>query len=54
MVARAIYREMTKRGSDFVYLDVTHKDPEAVKSHFPNIYENAARSASTSPKTGFP
>ena len=39
MVARAIYREMTKRGSDFVYLDVTHKDPEAVKSHFPNIYE---------------
>ena len=39
VVARAIYREMTKRGSDFVYLDVTHKDPEAVKSHFPNIYE---------------
>ena len=39
VVARAIYREMTKRGSDFVYLDVTHKNPEAVKSHFPNIYE---------------
>ena len=38
-VARAIYREMTKRGSDFVYLDVTHKDPDAVRSHFPNIYE---------------
>ena len=39
VVARAIYREMTRRGEDFVYLDVTHKDPEAVKSHFPNIYE---------------
>ena len=39
VVARAIYREMTKRGSDFVYLDVTHKNPEAVNSHFPNIYE---------------
>ena len=39
VVARAIYREMTRRGEDFVYLDVTHKDPEAVRSHFPNIYE---------------
>ena len=39
VTARAIYREMTKRGEDFVYLDVTHKDPESVKSHFPNIYE---------------
>ena len=39
VVARAIYREMTKRGSDFVYLDVTHKDPRAIRSHFPNIYE---------------
>lgn len=39
VVARAIYREMTRRGEDFVYLDVTHKDPAAVRSHFPNIYE---------------
>ncbi len=39
VVARAIYSEMTHRGEDFVYLDVTHKDPEAVRSHFPNIYE---------------
>ena len=39
VVARAIYREMTRRGEDFVYLDVTHKDPDAIRSHFPNIYE---------------
>lgn len=39
VTARAIYTEMTKRGEDFVYLDVTHKDPEAIRSHFPNIYE---------------
>ncbi len=39
IVARAIYREMTKSGTEFVYLDVTHKDPDAVRSHFPNIYE---------------
>lgn len=39
ITARAIYSEMTRRGEDFVYLDVTHKDPESVKSHFPNIYE---------------
>lgn len=38
VVARAIYSEMTRRGEDFVYLDVTHKDPAAVRSHFPNIY----------------
>lgn len=39
VTARAIHSEMTKRGEDFVYLDVTHKDPEAIRSHFPNIYE---------------
>jgi len=39
ITARAIYSEMTKRGEDFVYLDVTHKEPDAVRSHFPNIYE---------------
>ncbi|WP_295989528.1 L-aspartate oxidase [uncultured Alistipes sp.] len=39
VVARAIYREMTKRGEDYVYLDVTHKDPDQVRRHFPNICE---------------
>ena len=37
--ARAIDNEMKLRGDDHVYLDVTLKDPEETKRHFPNIYE---------------
>ena len=38
IVARAIDREMKLHGLTHVYLDVTHKDPEQTRRHFPNIY----------------
>ena len=39
IVARAIDKEMKTHGLDHVCLDVTHKDPEETRQHFPNIYQ---------------
>lgn len=38
VVARSIDNEMKVRGEDFVYLDITHRDPKETINHFPNIY----------------
>ena len=37
VVARAIDFEIKKRGLDCVYLDISHKSPEFLQEHFPNI-----------------
>ncbi|HBC21054.1 MAG TPA: L-aspartate oxidase [Porphyromonadaceae bacterium] len=39
IVARAIDSEMKLHGTDHVYLDVTAKDPDETRRHFPTIYE---------------
>lgn len=39
VVARTIDHEVKKYGFECVYLDISHKEPEFIKGHFPTIYK---------------
>src|SRR6476619_5948610 len=39
IVARAIDHEIKRLGLDYVHLAISHREPEFVREHFPNIYE---------------
>lgn len=43
IVARAIDHEIKKRGIDCVYLDISHKSEQFIRSHFPTIYQQCLK-----------
>ncbi len=42
-MARAIDYEMKRLGVECMYLDISHKEPEFIRHHFPTIYERCLK-----------
>ena len=38
IVARAVDKELKESGEEFVFLDISHKDPDFIQGKFPNIH----------------
>ncbi|OGT20231.1 MAG: L-aspartate oxidase [Gammaproteobacteria bacterium RBG_16_57_12] len=43
IVARAIDHEMKRLGIEYVYLDISHKPPDFIRSHFPNVLRSCRK-----------
>ena len=43
IVAHAIDHEMKRIGADCLYLDISHKDDDFIKEHFPTIYKRCLK-----------
>jgi L-aspartate oxidase len=54
IVARAIDHEMKVHGYEHVYLDISHRDPEFVRTRFPNIHRRCLEFGLDMTKTPLP
>ncbi|MFI3295031.1 MAG: FAD-binding protein, partial [Rikenellaceae bacterium] len=43
ITARSIDNELKISGEDYLWLDITHKEPQQIREHFPNIYNECLK-----------